>query len=254
MNQLGEWNYNYAETYKATTVLHKNKEKMAQWCSVSNHWQIYENRVTNYSFIKFNKMEFDYEAQYIPVDVTEDNQFYRVATRFLSGITSPPRVRPTPIIYSFQEYLLFDNTWDRQLFANIRWHDNQHSGTISHTDIIQVCSDGGVRNGTAGFGIILSINNSTIVSTMMQLKEEYGEYTSYRSEAYGLLGALILYNKMQEYTVTKIGHRQPITVTLYSDSESLVDVVNTQCWRSFTRKFYFSPDADVIKEIYCWYD
>jgi hypothetical protein len=30
MSQLGEWYYNYAETYKATTVLHKTKAKMAK--------------------------------------------------------------------------------------------------------------------------------------------------------------------------------------------------------------------------------
>jgi ribonuclease HI len=254
MTQLGDWHYNYAETYKATTVLHKNKEKMAKWCPVSNHWQVYEHREINYSFIKFQKTEFEFEdmidtSQYIPVDVTEDNRFYSIASRFLSGITSPPRIRVNPTIYSFHEYLLLDNTWDQQLFAKVRWYNYQHTGIIQPNDILQVCSDGGVRNGTAGFGIVLSINNNSIMSTMMQLREEYGEFTSYRSEAYGMLGALTLYHKMQEYTAIKVGNRQPITVTIYSDSESLVDVVNNQCWKKFTRRFHYSADADVIKEI-----
>jgi ribonuclease HI len=112
-----------------------------------------------------------------------------------------------------------------------------------------LCSDGGRRNGIAGFGIVLSINQNTIITTRMRLKEEFGEYTPYRSEGFGLLGALILYNKLQEYTAMVIGSRQPTTVTLYCDSESLVDVVHKQSWTQFTNKFHYSADADVIKEI-----
>ena len=43
---------------------------------------------------------------------------------------------------------------------------------IQHNDEIELCSDGGLRNEVASFGMILSINHIKISKTMMRIHEE----------------------------------------------------------------------------------
>jgi hypothetical protein len=199
------------------------------------------------------KQDYDYEseldfAKYIPVDISEDNTDYKISVRNIQELQPTPQTRRDFQIYNFQEFLMLNQVWDKPLMQNTVWYHHIYRGLL-HTDLVQLCSDGGLRNEVGSFGVILSINNIQMSKTIMRIHEEYGDLTSYRSEAFGLLGALSLYNKLQDFTMKIQGNRQPTTVTIYCDNEALVDIVNYQSWRKFTRKFYYSSDADVIKEI-----
>jgi hypothetical protein len=94
-----------------------------------------------------------------------------------------------------------------------------------------------------------SINNSVVASTQMRMKQGYNAFTSYRTEAVGMLGAMDLYDKLQEYTKLKCGHRAKIGMKLLCDNEALVKTINRLRARPLTPNFFYTPDADIIREI-----
>jgi hypothetical protein len=253
ITNLGSWLHDYSKNIRVTTVMNRTHDKLAIWCPVLLQWKHLDNMTVNYTFKKFRKTIFEYDptidvTNYIPVDLAEDKDYYKISVRNIPELEQSPQRRQDFQIYNLQEFLLLNQVWDKSLICNTTWYHNINRG-IHPNDIIQICCDGGLRNNIAGYGVIFSINNVMISKTLMRIHEEYGEFTSYRSEAFGLLGALTLYNKIQDYNMKITGSRQPIIVTIYCDNESLVDIVNSQSLKKFTRKFYYTADADVIKEI-----
>jgi hypothetical protein len=89
----------------------------------------------------------------------------------------------------------------------------------------------------AGFGTVMSINHTIKTRMMMKIKEEHTTLTSHRSEAYGLLCALTMYNEGQEFTKFRTGERSKTTTTVYTNSESLVKTVNQLCWQKIYNQF-----------------
>jgi hypothetical protein len=55
---------------------------------------------------------------------------------------------------------------------------------------LTICSDGGVRNNIAGFGVIVTIKHQPIMTIKHRLPHIYNTYLSHRSEAFGVLSAL----------------------------------------------------------------
>jgi hypothetical protein len=239
IHNLGQWSHDYARHIPVTTVLHRTNDKLAIWCPVLRQWKLFNNMTIHYTFRKFIKIDFDYEptidlTQYTTVDTSEDNNYYKISIRNVPELQHPPQPKQDFRIYNFQEFLLLNQVWDKSLIHNTTWYRNVNQG-IHPNDIIQLCCDGGLRNDIAGYGVILSINNEIISKTIMRMHEEYSSFSSYRSEAFGLLGALTLYNKLQEYNMKINGNRQPTTITIYCDNESLVDIVNYQSWNKFVK-------------------
>jgi hypothetical protein len=138
--------------------------------------------------------------------------------------------------------------WSDPLFNQYRSYNYLGSG-IRCTDRVTICSDGGVCNSTAGFGVVFSINETIVASTMMKITPSYNEFTSYRSEAMGMLGAMLMYEKLQNFTKLKCGTRATILTTIISDNEALVKTVNRIRIRPITPKFFYTPDANIINEI-----
>jgi hypothetical protein len=95
----------------------------------------------------------------------------------------------------------------------------------------------------------MSLNGRIVTRSRMKLKDEFCTLSSHRSEAFGVLGAILMYTKLQEFTSHLVGARPRTTVTVYCDNESLVNTVNEQGWKKFTPQFNYTPDADLIREI-----
>jgi hypothetical protein len=84
---------------------------------------------------------------------------------------------------------------------------------------------------------------------MMRIAPEYASFTSYRCEAFGMLSALTMYDKLQLFTKSITGNRVPTEIKIYCDNEALVNIINRQSWTKYFTKFHSSPDANVLREI-----
>jgi hypothetical protein len=257
INYLGEWHQDFAKTIKVSSMLHKNHDRLAIWCPVASEWKVYHNRQQNYSGYQFLINEFEYKevdtTKYFPVDMSIFNTHIRISIRSLSGLVyiAPTLIPILPVPNqnpNFYDFVKSSNDWDKQFFKHIQWNGNIYSG-LTPDDTVKLCSDGGVRYGLAGCGMVMSINGQIKTRSMTKLKEEYTTLSSFRSEAYGILSAIMMYTKLQQFTQYVMGHRQPILVTIYCDCESLVNKVNQQSRKKFTPKFNYESDADLIREI-----
>jgi hypothetical protein len=230
ITKLGPWFPDFEKSTKATILLHNNNEQLLKYCPVTESWNSYERydvRFSNYVFLKTSATwEEDISfTNYFPVDLKEDNLHYYIYCRNLTSKSHSPTTI-TPInTDDFHSYICTNRTWTDPLLREY-WSFQLHSSGLRETDTAVLCSDGGLRNNCAGFGVVFSINNSVVASTQMRMKQGYNEFTSYRMEAVGMLGAMALYDKLQEYTKLKCGIRAKISMKLLCDNEALVKTIN----------------------------
>jgi hypothetical protein len=119
----------------------------------------------------------------------------------------------------------------------------------SHKDNIVMACDGGLRANADGFGVVLSIQGNIKATTKMTLSSEFTPFSSYCSEAFGMLGAVLLFDKLQEYTKRVRGSRLQKTLKIVCDNEALVKTINRNRIRKNSPKFFYTSDADVVAEI-----
>jgi hypothetical protein len=148
---------------------------------------------------------------------------------------------------NFEEFIMQSTEWTKHFLKNTIIV--QEPSTNLDEFIIQICSDGGVRDHTAAFGMVFSLNYNIISTAGMKLVTEYSGISSHRCEAFGLLSALIIYNRYQEYLVFFIGTRRHVQPKFFCDNEALVNTINKFKYSSIPTKFFYSADADIIREI-----
>jgi hypothetical protein len=110
ITDLGEWEHDYSAVIKVSTVLHCNEDALAIWCVDTRQWKIHPHISTNYSFLKFDKPNFEYEDQidltkYCPIDITEEANTYNVAGRFIPHITLAPTQRQPIRTTNFHDFV-----------------------------------------------------------------------------------------------------------------------------------------------------
>jgi hypothetical protein len=251
--KLGDWFPTYYKHRRIHTMIHNNHSRLAKYCSITESWHHYSILDTRYSSLVFAKTSRDWVPelhfdQYIPVDVTEDSDHYYVYRRTLQRVQVPVSTNATVCMDTFSSYLQTNRDWMSPFFRQYRSYQYLSNG-LGDNDRVVFCSDGGVRQSIAGFGVVFSLNDSVVASTMMQISPGYNDSTSYRSEAMGMLGALAMYEKLQEFTLKKCGATAKLSLDILSDNEALVKTINQLRCRSSNPKFFYSPDADIINEI-----
>jgi hypothetical protein len=157
---------------------------------------------------------------------------------------------PSLRLNTFQSYLNSKDFWSKPLLHNFLAQCPFEHG-ITTSDEIIICSDGGLQGNSASCGVALSINDKIIANTTVNLPLpfEYSTFSSYRSEAYGLLSALVMYEQLQEYTTKKFGILTQTTIIIYCDNKSLINKVNSVPFRKLNTKFHYRNDSDIIREI-----
>jgi hypothetical protein len=148
--------------------LNNDRTELATWCEVLRQWRIHKHIATNYSFLKFDKHNFEYVEQLdltkqCPVDVTIEANSYNVAGRFASNILVGPAAGLPIRADNFYDFIRLSTGWDHPLISQTRWTQNIFQA-IDSQDIIKNCSDGGLRDGIAGFGSVLSLNGSIVTT------------------------------------------------------------------------------------------
>jgi hypothetical protein len=252
-SKLGAWKPGYDTTIQVRAVIHTNHRSMATFCDVTKTWTKYNFTSRRYSYFFFDKAtseemaDFDLTS-YFPVDYTENNLELRVCIRNLSRMLITSNSEQRVCVDSFQSYVRTTRDWKSPLLHSMQLYNQLRTGILSQDEIV-ICSDGGVRRSCAGFGVVMSNNNSIVASTNMLISPGHNAFTSYRSEAMGVLGAMVLYDRLQEFTLQRCGNRATVQVRFLCDNEALVKTLNKLRRRPITPKFYYLPDVDIIKEI-----
>jgi hypothetical protein len=148
-----------------------------------------------------------------------------------------------PQVWDFNSFICRSTDWTFQFLKNTAIL--QEPDLVAEESIIQICSDGGVRGNNAAYGMVLSINNTIISNTTIRLQQEYDKHTLYRCEAFGLLSALIIYNKLQKYCIETTGNRLNSRTKIFCDNEALIKMMRID----LPTKFHYSADADLLREI-----
>jgi hypothetical protein len=137
---------------------------------------------------------------------------------------------------NFEAFIRLSTEWTSQFLKNTIVI--QEPLTTLEEFIIQICSDGGVRNLTAAFGMVFSLNYNIISTTGIRLQNEYSNISSHRCEAFGLLSALIIYNRFQEYLERSGGSRIQVQPKFFCDNKALVSTMNKFKYSSIPTKFF----------------
>jgi hypothetical protein len=114
---------------------------------------------------------------------------------------------------------------------------------------ITFCSDGGVRENVAGYGIVASVDEQIVLSNKQILPDVYIEYTSHQNEAYGVLASLKKMQKLRQYQKRDIGTKGKMSALLLCDSKTEVKSTNKFQRHGTTFKDCYSADYNILGEI-----
>jgi hypothetical protein len=250
---IGYWADNICQSIKVNEWIHQSldhllvKDQTGKWCKhivlcgrqSTSKFEKVGNRINH-------KIEFN---EYIPVDIESTNlNNITVKTRNRSVFNQIPKIiHVKRSVYNMEEYFVNMIHDPLRLLDNTTFHDN--SGLENTTNLrIRFCSDGGVRFNTAGFGMIGSIDNNTVITNKQRLPAIYNDYTSHRSEAFGILSAINTLKYMQEFMKSN-GKQTNIQSTLICDNKSVVDTLNKFRYTKMMTKDFYNADHDIINEI-----
>jgi hypothetical protein len=77
----------------------------------------------------------------------------------------------------------------------------------------------------------------------------YGNYTSHRTEAYGVLCSISILSMIQKYRHTTKNIKKRTKAIILCDNEAVVNKINSFNHQSTKLKDYYSADFDLISEI-----
>jgi hypothetical protein len=114
---------------------------------------------------------------------------------------------------------------------------------------ITFCSDGGVSNDKAGYGVVGSIDNQIFIQNTCKLPKIFNKYTSHRSEACGVLSALVHIQALVLLLKSSSNDNRPEKFLILCDNESVVKTLNKFKTKTAEIKDYYSPDFDILDGI-----
>jgi hypothetical protein len=251
--RLGDWFPDWNKTIRIKSAINIHQDTLIVFCDLLQSWKIYQKTGQQYSYHLFDKntvriLEDIDTNKFSPINVSETALSYRVYSRNIPGIQYAP-IHSAPILHrNFHEFL---TTTTGHLKPLLRHYTITGSfpDRVNSSDKLVMCCDGSLRTGIGGYGVTFSLNENMAITTRMKITPGYNKFTSYRCEAYGMLGALALYDAIQEYMKIKHGNRVQTEIILCCDNEGLVKTVAALRQRPITPKFYYSTDADIIHEI-----
>jgi hypothetical protein len=210
-NPLGEWisNVRTDRILEITCWAHRSLKYIVK---KSEHRNWYKHLLTksNYGDAYYNKESHNIPNNFlnkitdiVPCTFDSVQEFWIIKTRKLAKKIKIEDNHPTTTLS------LNNNRWGgfiRNLvmqkniimFQTIKLY-NTHLIDDEDNIKIDICSDGGVRNNKAGFGLIATSENQTIVTIAQILPEIHNPFTSHRSEAFGLLCAFQLITAINHF-------------------------------------------------------
>jgi hypothetical protein len=121
---------------------------------------------------------------------------------------------------------------------------------FTNHDSIILCSDGGMKDGSGSYGMVVSINGTIVANSKGRVPPTKNKMTPHRCESIGMLSAIITYRQINAFINKKYSGliKIPIIV-IYSDCEALINTLNDNKTKKVTTKFHYSADSDIIRQI-----
>jgi hypothetical protein len=188
-------------------------------------------------------------TEFHPIDVNICDKFFTINTRHTSTMVAK---NESSDVYqeeiTMHKFLKQVSDWSAPLFRNVMVC-NEEKLMTSNTQLLKIGCDGSVRDGKAGYGILYSIDNETVLQNSDRLPETYNQFTSYRSEGYGMMSAIHIYIKIQQYAEKIKCTTLPKRMLIICDNQSIVNEINKLRNKRPTLKQMYAPDNDVISQI-----
>jgi hypothetical protein len=139
--------------------------------------------------------------------------------------------------------LISQDPYTQEIFGKMEIIDKTFLKIRTKLEMV-FCSDGGVRENRAGFGMVGSVEGKIVVECHHRLHEIYNDYNSHRSEAWGILSMELIteYRMIQQLNTE-------MTFSVLCDNKSVVDTLNITRYHKPSIKNYKSADFDIIDTI-----
>lgn len=255
----------------------KLRQPLGHWfvsaASSNSQWQTYTNPAYNRLIINtsdritvhpdvvtttirtatFNPTNFEtietIPSNYFPVDVSHTSSNITVHHNKQKMLL--PRSSSTVTVNDIDAAIRSATDWQRHLIQHYRIHDIQlFTDTIlssnKHTPMI-IVSDGGLKDNIGSFGVAMGTTTQEICSIEGPVSGNNEAFTSFRSEAYGMLaGMTFLHLFLQSHQVAV-----PALCTIYAycDNLALVKVIQQIIDGVHFPRMYLKPESDIILQI-----
>jgi hypothetical protein len=258
-NYLGTWCNNAPKTIRIKTWIHHSKlfiikKKNDLWYK---HHFINENITTKFyagtastTGIYENDINF---AKMVPVDLIQVRGMYAVKLRTMSSQDDINEFSHGEISTNIPNGDIWEVATNElkgleYIFQNTKVLHKSNVWTKEELNLV-FCSDGGVTDNAAGYGLVGSVDNNTILTNKYRLPEIFNKYTSHRSEACGLLSAIIHAQVIIKYQQMKGFINQKVNIMILCDNETVTKTVNKFKYCKPSIKDYYSADYDILDEI-----
>jgi RNase H len=187
--------------------------------------------------------------EYETIDAKLEMECYKINTRSIktSNTTQDHRKQSTSDIEQLQNHITNPEQWHHDITKNTKIIRNDIL-LASKNERITISTDGGATHDKGSFGVVISQDETIIATNKSRLPPIYNAIHSYRSEGFGILGGLIIYKEIYEFS-QKHNNQISKDITIKSDGKSMIDKINKiRYWRK-TQKQCNEKDMDVISEI-----
>jgi hypothetical protein len=250
-NSLGRWIIRPEEVFIPTTWIHKYEQHLIVKNCVGN-WEFHRLLRRNlgklfYSHTTYKCTPLESTKDYIPIDLQHNKSEYVVHSRSITKFDIPKIITKISLKKHSFRYLIRQDTYLSELFDNLEISDKSFLKSVPKLEMT-FCSDGGVKDDHAGFGLVGSFVNKIVVSCYQRLHDIYNKYNSHRSEAWGLLCTFYLIELIAKYrSIQQI--TTEMSILILCDNKSVVDTINILKHHSPSIKDYKSADFDIIDTI-----
>jgi hypothetical protein len=261
-HRLGPWFDNSNKIMRIPSWVHTGTSKEFIYIHKNDLWYRYGKVKNDYTSTYYSSTGMDIPVleseinflELVPVDVLEENNQLLIKNRYIS--TKLKQKTELPDTIGGNRSTLWEQVSNELIGVEHMFKDTKFSldNEDSSKEVLNLvfCSDGGVSNDIAGYGVVGSLNNNIIITNKCKLPTIFNKYTSHRSEACGVLSAIIHVQAIVKYQKMKGINNQKIHALLLCDNETVTKTLNKTKYYKPSIKDYFSPDFDIIDEISKW--
>jgi hypothetical protein len=226
--KLGEWVDDPVKLLHYPCMIHVDFQHLLIRNNTTKTWNVhgknFQLRSTIYYIQKSTTRVLEYdEAQYIAIDINSNNMGFYINTRGISKWSYPVEMEiETQTFGDFMKNKQADSVWseikiiDEELLFN---NDNEDNKLV-------IACDGGARDEQIGsFGIVIAKCETPVTKITARIPQIHGQTHSYRSECYGILGAIQFIDHMFQYAEDKNLKHADDTLII-CDNKSAVDNIN----------------------------
>lgn len=142
-----------------------------------------------------------------------------------------------------------ENKWRRVILQHLQVLDMTSFYNDLHNDniTINIVSDGGVHQYHSNFGLVIASKSRIVAQNLGQIYSVEFHESSYRSELYGMLAAVVSFNHiLEEYKITIPREKR---INFFCDNKSVIKLINARrdCRRTINQHRY--PDVDIEQQL-----